>query len=25
VRMITRKIMREMEEIYNGRNMPWVN
>jgi len=24
-RMITRKIMREMEEIYNGRNMPWVN
>ena len=25
VRMITRKIMREMEEIYHGRNMPWVN
>lgn len=24
-RMITRKIMREMEEIYNGRNMPWPN
>lgn len=25
VRMITRKIMREMDEIYNGRNMPWIN
>ncbi|NLV47479.1 MAG: adenosylmethionine decarboxylase [Clostridiaceae bacterium] len=25
VRMITRKIMREMDEIYNGRNMPWTN